>query len=131
MITVCPEIVSDIFSLIFNPTWSFFYFIQERFNHNCNLIQYFNSDRIMSTFIVRDLQYQKESELDANSAPVASVVANAYSLIYDIDVHFPVLMNLTKIRCVPIQPWISEKYKNIKVRFISVCQFIQYKIIQI
>ena len=43
----------------------------------------------MSNFIVRDLQYQKESELDANSAPVASVVATAYSLIYDIDVHFP------------------------------------------
>ena len=60
----------------------------------------------MYTLIVRDLQYQKESGLDANSAPVASEVATAYSLIYDIDVHFPVLMNMTKIRCVPgiIQP---------------------------
>ena len=104
MITVCPEIISEIFSLNLILRDHFLFPIQERFNHSRILSRYFNSNRIVSNFIVRDLQYQKESELDANSAPVASVVATAYSLIYDIDVHFPVVMNLSKIRGVPIQP---------------------------
>ena len=117
--TVCPEIVSEIFSLNLILLDHFLFPTQERFNHSRNLSRNFSSNRIVSNFIVRDLQYQKESELDANSAPVASVVANAYSLIYDIDVHFPYNNEIVHGTC--------QTVKNPKLNRIPNCNPVKVK----